>query len=410
MSTVADRLLILRSHLPSDVQLVAVSKFHPVERLMEAYRAGQRIFAESRPQELSAKVPQMPFDVQWHFIGHLQTNKLKLVLPYVSLVQSVDSLHLLEAIGRWASENGRVVDVLLELHLGAEQTKQGFSEDEILALLIGAGTPSETSFASLRPLPQPSAAGPSLLSGRGWPEVCEHMPVPVLEVGPGMGVLTQYLLEREDIDLKLVEIDTESVEYLLTHFQGMQGRLMEADFLTLPLERIFPGDFCVIGNFPYNISSQIFFKVLDHKDHIPQVVGMVQKEVAERIAEKPGSKTYGILSVLLQAWYDIEYLFTVGSGCFAPPPKVESAVIRLRRNGRTDLGCDEKLFKTVVKTAFGQRRKMMRNPLKPLAAAKATREGWSAEELAAFLSQPVFSQRPEQLSVEDFVALTNLLA
>ena len=225
-----------------------------------------------------------------------------------------------------------------------------------------------------------------------------------------MGVLTQYLLEREDIDLKLVEIDSESVEYLLTHFQGMQGRLMEADFLTLPLERIFPGDFCVIGNFPYNISSQIFFKVLDHKDHIPQVVGMVQKEVAERIAEKPGSKTYGILSVLLQAWYDIEYLFTVGSGCFAPPPKVESAVIRLRRNSRTSLGCDEKLFKTVVKTAFGQRRKMMRNPLKPLAAAKATREGWSPEELAAFLAQPVFTQRPEQLSVEDFVALTNLLA
>lgn len=223
---------------------------------------------------------------------------------------------------------------------------------------------------------------------------------PVLEVGPGMGVLTQYLLEREDIDLKLVEIDSESVEYLLTHFQGMQGRLMEADFLTLPLERIFPGDFCVIGNFPYNISSQIFFKVLDHKDHIPQVVGMVQKEVAERIAEKPGSKTYGILSVLLQAWYDIEYLFTVGSGCFAPPPKVESAVIRLRRNSRTDLGCDEKLFKTVVKTAFGQRRKMMRNPLKPLAIARGK---------ADVLSQDVFTLRPEQLSVEDFVALTNLL-
>ena len=238
----------------------------------------------------------------------------------------------------------------------------------------------------------------------------EKSPFPVLEVGPGMGVLTQYLLQRPELDLKLVEIDSESVEYLLTHFQGMQGRLMEADFLTLPLERIFPGDFCVIGNFPYNISSQIFFKVLDHKDHIPQVVGMVQKEVAERIAEKPGSKTYGILSVLLQAWYDIEYLFTVGSGCFAPPPKVESAVIRLRRNGRTELGCDEKLFKTVVKTAFGQRRKMMRNPLKPLAMAKASREGWTAEELSAFLTQPVFSQRPEQLSVEDFVALTNLLA
>ena len=237
-----------------------------------------------------------------------------------------------------------------------------------------------------------------------------HMSTPVLEVGPGMGVLTQYLLQRPDIDLKLVEIDSESVEYLLTHFPDMQGRLMEADFLTLPLERIFPGDFCVIGNFPYNISSQIFFKVLDHKDHIPQVVGMVQKEVAERIAEKPGSKTYGILSVLLQAWYDIEYLFTVGSGCFAPPPKVESAVIRLKRNGRTDLGCDEKLFKTVVKTAFGQRRKMMRNPLKPLAAAKAAREGWTQEELSAFLAQDVFTKRPEQLSVEDFVALTNTLS
>ena len=224
-----------------------------------------------------------------------------------------------------------------------------------------------------------------------------------------MGVLTQYLLEREDIDLRLIELDHESVDYLLTHFQGMQGRLMEGDFLQLKLEKIFPSEFAIIGNFPYNISSQIFFKVLDYKDRIPQVVGMVQKEVAERIAEKPGSKTYGILSVLLQAWYDIEYLFTVGSGCFAPPPKVESAVIRLTRNSRTSLGCDEKLFKTVVKTAFGQRRKMMRNPLKPLATAKAARCGWSQEELSAFLSQPVFSQRPEQLSVEDFVALSNLL-
>ena len=233
---------------------------------------------------------------------------------------------------------------------------------------------------------------------------------PTLEVGPGMGVLTQYLLERKDIDLKLVEIDSESVQYLLTHFQGMQGRLMEADFLTLRLEKIFPEHFAVIGNFPYNISSQIFFKVLDHKDRIPEVVGMVQKEVAERIAEKPGSKTYGILSVLLQAWYDIEYLFTVGSGCFAPPPKVESAVIRLRRNGRTSLGCDEALFKAVVKTAFGQRRKMMRNPLKPLARAKAERLGWDDETLSAFLAQPVFSQRPEQLSVEEFVELTLLLS
>ena len=233
---------------------------------------------------------------------------------------------------------------------------------------------------------------------------------PVLEVGPGMGVLTQYLMDRSDIDLRLVEIDSESVEYLLTHFQGMQGRLMEADFLTLRLEKIFDGEFAIIGNFPYNISSQIFFKVLDYKDRIPQVVGMVQKEVAERIAEEPGTKTYGILSVLLQAWYDIEYLFTVGSGCFAPPPKVESAVIRLRRNKRVSLGCDEALFKTVVKTAFGQRRKMMRNPLKPLARAKADRLGWSEDELAAFLAQDVFSLRPEKLSVEDFIALTNLLA
>ena len=267
----------------------------------------------------------------------------------------------------------------------------------------GAGTGAGIPSAALRSLPSASPTGPSLLSGRGWPEIPAPVPapMPVLEVGPGMGVLTQYLLEREDIDLKLVEIDSESVEYLLTHFQGMQGRLMEADFLTLPLERIFPGEFAVIGNFPYNISSQIFFKVLDHKDRIPEVVGMVQKEVAERIAEKPGTKTYGILSVLLQAWYDIEYLFTVGSGCFAPPPKVESAVIRLTRNGRSSLGCDEALFKTVVKTAFGQRRKMMRNPLKPLAVARGKEE---------VLSLPVFTQRPEQLSVEDFVALTNLLA
>ena len=232
---------------------------------------------------------------------------------------------------------------------------------------------------------------------------------PALEVGPGMGVLTQYLLERDNIDLKLVEIDGESVDYLLAHFPGMQGRLLQADFLTLPLERIFPEKFCIIGNFPYNISSQIFFKILDHKDSVPQVVCMIQKEVAERLAEKPGSKTYGILSVLLQAWYTIEYLFSVGSGCFAPPPKVESAVIRLRRNSRLELGCDEKLFKTVVKTSFGQRRKMMRNPLKPLAAAKASREGWSVEQLADFLAQPVFTLRPEVLSVEDFIDLTNLL-
>ena len=237
----------------------------------------------------------------------------------------------------------------------------------------------------------------------------QEKPFPVLEIGPGMGVLTQYLLEREDIALKCIEIDGESVDYLMTHFPDMPGKLLQGDFLTLKLERIFPDRFAVIGNFPYNISSQIFFKVLDHKDRIPQVVCMIQKEVAERIAEKPGTKTYGILSVLLQAWYDIEYLFTVGSGCFAPPPKVTSAVIRLRRNGRTDLGCDEKLFKTVVKTAFGQRRKTLRNSLRPLARAKADREGWSDDALAAFLADPVFDLRPERLGVEDFVALTHSL-
>ena len=237
----------------------------------------------------------------------------------------------------------------------------------------------------------------------------QEKPFPVLEIGPGMGVLTQYLLEREDIALKCIEIDGESVDYLMTHFPDMPGKLLQGDFLTLKLERIFPDRFAVIGNFPYNISSQIFFKVLDHKDRIPQVVCMIQKEVAERIAEKPGTKTYGILSVLLQAWYDIEYLFTVGSGCFAPPPKVTSAVIRLRRNGRTDLGCDEKLFKTVVKTAFGQRRKTLRNSLRPLARAKADREGWSDDALAAFLADPVFDLRPERLGVEDFVALTRSL-
>lgn len=233
---------------------------------------------------------------------------------------------------------------------------------------------------------------------------------PVLEVGPGTGVLTQHLLRNPDIQLKVIEIDSESVRYLLEHYPALAPGLYEADFLRMDLTKLFPGPFALIGNFPYNISSQIFFKVLDYKDRIPEVVGMVQKEVAERLAEGPGSKTYGILSVLLQAWYDIEYLFTVGSGCFAPPPKVESAVIRLTRNGRKALGCDEALFKTVVKTAFGQRRKMMRNPLKPLARSKAERLGWNEEQLQAFLAQDVFSLRPEKLSVEDFVALTNLLS
>ena len=234
--------------------------------------------------------------------------------------------------------------------------------------------------------------------------------MPVLEIGPGMGVLSQYLLEREDIDLKMIEIDRESVDYLLTHFPKASGRVIEGDFLKMNLSYFFPGTFAVIGNFPYNISSQIFFRIIDHKDSIPQVVCMIQKEVAERIAEQPGSKTYGILSVLLQAWYDIEYLFTVGEGAFNPPPKVKSAVIRLRRNSRTELGCDEKLFKTIVKTGFNQRRKTLRNSLKPLISDKAAREAWTPEQSAEFLSNPVFELRPERLSVEDFIALTKLFS
>lgn len=220
----------------------------------------------------------------------------------------------------------------------------------------------------------------------------------VLEVGPGMGVLTQYLLRREDIDLRAVEIDRESVDYLYVHFPALGGRLIQGDFLRLPLERLFPGPVHIIGNFPYNISSQIFFKVIDNRERVPQVVCMIQKEVAERIAEKPGTKTYGILSVLLQAWYDIEYLFTVGEGAFNPPPKVKSAVIRLTRNGRESLECDETFFKKVVKTAFGQRRKTLRNSLKPLLP-----EG-------ADTSDPVFDLRPERLGVEDFIRLTRMVS
>ncbi len=254
--------------------------------------------------------------------------------------------------------------------------------------------------------------------------------MPVLEIGPGMGVLSQYLLEREDIDLRMIEIDRESVDYLLTHFPKAAGRVIEGDFLKMNLSYFFPpertsagdggsagergrdaatGTFAVIGNFPYNISSQIFFRIIDHKDSIPQVVCMIQKEVAERIAENPGSKTYGILSVLLQAWYDIEYLFTVGEGAFNPPPKVKSAVIRLRRNSRKELGCDEVLFKRVVKTSFNQRRKTLRNSLRSLVEESAQKCGWSEERKAGVLSSPVFDLRPERLGVEDFVSLTKVL-
>ena len=261
---------------------------------------------------------------------------------------------------------------------------------------------------------------------------------PVLEVGPGMGVLTQYLLKQPSVilsvakNLKAIEIDKESVAYLKKHFPELGDGLIEGDFLKMDLQGLFPGQFSIIGNFPYNISSQIFFKIIDNRDLVPEVVCMIQKEVAERIAEKPGTKTYGILSVFLQAWYDIEYLFTVGSGAFNPPPKVQSAVIRLTRNSRTELGCDEKLFKAVVKTAFGQRRKTLRNSLKPLlqkagrlsepgrvhsrsaaaecglssAAAPASQIPEEQNRTLSGAEGSVFDLRPERLSVEDFIGLT----
>jgi 16S rRNA (adenine1518-N6/adenine1519-N6)-dimethyltransferase len=223
----------------------------------------------------------------------------------------------------------------------------------------------------------------------------------VLEVGPGMGVLTQYLLKRPETELKAVEIDDESVVYLRKHFPELGQNLLEMDFLKMDLGSIFNGTYSIIGNFPYNISSQIFFHILEHRDQVTEIVGMVQKEVAQRIAEKPGTKVYGILSVFLQVWYDIEYLFGVGPGAFNPPPKVNSAVIRLTRNSRTDLGCDEKLFRTIVKTSFGMRRKTLRNSLKSLAV------NIFKDDAPAFLADPVFDLRPERLSVDDFIGLTN---
>ena len=226
----------------------------------------------------------------------------------------------------------------------------------------------------------------------------DYRETPVLEIGPGMGVLTQSLI-ADGHDLKVVELDTESVEYLNEHYPELDGRIISADFLKLNLTEIF-GDreFCVIGNYPYNISSQILFKILDYKDQVPCCSGMFQREVAQRVAALPGSKTYGILSVLLQAWYDIEYLFTVPEHVFNPPPKVKSGVIKLTRNSVTDLGCDEKLFKTVVKTSFGQRRKTLRNSLRSM-----------VQNDAEVLQNPIFAMRPEQLSVAQFIELTNII-
>lgn len=223
-------------------------------------------------------------------------------------------------------------------------------------------------------------------------------PEAVLEVGCGMGVLTQYLLQRQDITTYGAEIDSESVEYLNVHYPDFTPRLIEGDFLKMDLRERFPDGVRVIGNFPYNISSQIFFKIIENRDLVPQCVGMIQKEVAVRIAEPPGSREYGILSVLLQAWYDIEYLFTVSEKVFNPPPKVKSAVIRLRRNSTTKLGCDEALFVKVVKASFGQRRKMLRNSLKSVFGSFGGAE------------HPLFTTRAEQLSVAQFVELTNWVA
>lgn len=232
----------------------------------------------------------------------------------------------------------------------------------------------------------------------------------VIEVGAGMGVLTQYLIENQLDKLQVVEIDGESVEFLKRKFPMLEGHLVHGDFLKYEIDCCTEDfstplrsarndnliDVAVIGNFPYNISSQIFFQILKYRNNVTECVGMIQKEVAERLAAGPGSKTYGILSVLLQAWYDIEYLFTVHENVFNPPPKVKSAVIRLKRNNVKELGCDEKLFVTVVKQAFNQRRKTLRNSLRPLIPVE-------------IIDNEIFNKRPEQLSVAEFVELVKSL-
>lgn len=220
--------------------------------------------------------------------------------------------------------------------------------------------------------------------------------LPVLEVGPGMGVLTQYIIPKGR-EFKVVEIDFESVPYLHDHFPELGDNIIEGDFLQMDLKTVFGGrPFVLTGNYPYNISSQIFFKMVENKELIPCCTGMIQKEVAERMAAEPGSKVYGVLSVLIQAWYDVEYLFTVNENVFNPPPKVKSAVIRLTRNSKESLGCDEKLFRRIVKTVFTQRRKMLRNPMKQIVGKDCP-----------MLADELFNKRPEQLSVQDYIDLTN---
>ncbi len=219
--------------------------------------------------------------------------------------------------------------------------------------------------------------------------------LPLLEIGPGTGVLTKHLIEKEKFFA--VDIDTESIEYLKKVYPKHEAKILYGDFLKMSMDNLFPEHFAIIGNFPYNISSQIMFKVLDYRNKIDVVVGMFQKEVAERMAEKPGTKTYGILSVLLQAFYDIEYLFTVEPNAFNPPPKVKSAVIRLTRNRTEKLDCDEKLFKAIVKSTFNQRRKMVRNGVKSFIKDES------------IMSHKFFTMRPEQLSVAQFVELTQII-
>ncbi len=222
-------------------------------------------------------------------------------------------------------------------------------------------------------------------------------PRTIVEVGPGTGILTELLVQQKDLDLYLVEVDPDLVSYLKQTYPTLRNRIIAADFLKLALTRLHHGPVAIIGNFPYNISSQIFFKVLEHRQQVYEVVGMIQKEVAERLASPPGNKTYGILSVLLQTWYHIEYLFSVSPGSFFPRPDVQSAVIRLTRNDRKELGVDQKKFKTVVKMAFNQRRKMLRNSVKGLLSGSV-------------MENPLFQRRPEQLSVDEFIVLTKFIS
>ena len=226
-------------------------------------------------------------------------------------------------------------------------------------------------------------------------DICPTLPI--LEVGPGMGVLTRMLLEKGR-PLKVVEIDEESVEYLRHNLPQLKDEnIIPDDFLKMHLDRLWQGEpFMLIGNYPYNISSQIFFKMLEHKEHIPYCSGMIQKEVGERLAARPGTKAYGILSIFIQLWYDVEYLFTVDENVFSPPPKVKSAVVLMKRNGRESIGCDEELFRKIVKGTFNQRRKKLRNSIQQIVGKESP-----------LLSDPILDKRPEQLSIEEFIGLTN---